>query len=164
VACRFLNLREEQIGGVLRTFGPQGEEVIGGWRKLHSEEPHNLYSSPNVGVLKSRRMNCVRRAALIGENINAFTFLVGEPEGRRQLGRRSHRWENNINPLKPSGYYIYIYIYIHTYIHMYLWISYGSHNKHKFFLRWALSWSLKVLPVSSELNLYIYIYIYIYII
>jgi hypothetical protein len=28
-----------------RIFGPKTEEVIGGWRKLHKEEHHNLYSS-----------------------------------------------------------------------------------------------------------------------
>jgi hypothetical protein len=33
------------------------DEVIGGWRKLHNEELHNLYSSPNVlRMMKSRRM------------------------------------------------------------------------------------------------------------
>jgi hypothetical protein len=30
-----------------RTFGPQRYELIGGSRKLHNEELHNLYSSPN---------------------------------------------------------------------------------------------------------------------
>jgi hypothetical protein len=28
---------------VLRIFGPRGEEVTGGWNKLHNEELHNLY-------------------------------------------------------------------------------------------------------------------------
>jgi hypothetical protein len=31
-----------------RVFGPKRDEVTGGWRKLHSEELHNLYSSPNI--------------------------------------------------------------------------------------------------------------------
>jgi hypothetical protein len=31
-----------------RTFGPKRDEVIGEWRKLHNEELHNLYSSPNI--------------------------------------------------------------------------------------------------------------------
>jgi hypothetical protein len=37
-----------------RIFGPKREEVAGGWRKMHNEELHNLYSSPNViSVIKS---------------------------------------------------------------------------------------------------------------
>jgi hypothetical protein len=40
-----------------RLFGRKRDEVIGGWRKLHNEELHGLYSSPNViRVMKSRRM------------------------------------------------------------------------------------------------------------
>jgi hypothetical protein len=31
-----------------RIFGPKREEVMGEWRKLHSEELHNLYSSPDI--------------------------------------------------------------------------------------------------------------------
>jgi hypothetical protein len=31
-----------------RIFGPKRGEVTGGWRKLHNEELHNLYSSPNI--------------------------------------------------------------------------------------------------------------------
>jgi hypothetical protein len=34
--------------GLLRIiFGPKREEVAGGWRRLHNEELHNLYASPN---------------------------------------------------------------------------------------------------------------------
>jgi hypothetical protein len=33
------------------------EDVIGDWRKLHTEEFHDLYSSPNIiRVIKSRRI------------------------------------------------------------------------------------------------------------
>jgi hypothetical protein len=31
-----------------RIPGPKTNEIIGGWRKLHKEEIHNLYSSPNI--------------------------------------------------------------------------------------------------------------------
>jgi hypothetical protein len=31
-----------------RIFGPKSDEVTGDWRKLHNEELHNLYSSPNI--------------------------------------------------------------------------------------------------------------------
>jgi hypothetical protein len=33
---------------VLRIFGPKRDEVTGGWRKMHNEELHNLYSSPST--------------------------------------------------------------------------------------------------------------------
>jgi hypothetical protein len=39
-----------------RLFGPR-REVTGDWRKLHNEELHNLYSSPNIiRMIKSKRM------------------------------------------------------------------------------------------------------------
>jgi hypothetical protein len=31
-----------------RIFGYKREEVAGGWRRLHNEELHNLYISPNI--------------------------------------------------------------------------------------------------------------------
>jgi hypothetical protein len=40
-----------------RTFVPKRDEVTGEWRKLHNEERHNLYTSPDiVRQIKSRRM------------------------------------------------------------------------------------------------------------
>jgi hypothetical protein len=39
-----------------RIFGPKRNEVTGDWRKLHNEELHNFYSSPNIiRMIKSRR-------------------------------------------------------------------------------------------------------------
>jgi hypothetical protein len=35
---------------VLRTVsGPKSEEVAGGWRRLHNEELHKFYASPDIG-------------------------------------------------------------------------------------------------------------------
>jgi sorting nexin-29 len=58
-----LTLREEHRLRVFenrvlrRIFGPKGDEVTGEWRKLHNEELHNLYSSPDIiRQVKSRRM------------------------------------------------------------------------------------------------------------
>jgi hypothetical protein len=31
-----------------RILKPKREEIIGGWRKLHNEEHHKLYSSANI--------------------------------------------------------------------------------------------------------------------
>jgi hypothetical protein len=40
-----------------RIFGPMKEEVTGGWRKLHNEELHNLYTSQNIiRVIKSEHV------------------------------------------------------------------------------------------------------------
>jgi hypothetical protein len=40
-----------------RIFGPERDEVTGEWRKLHNEELHNLYSSPDIiRQNKPRRM------------------------------------------------------------------------------------------------------------
>jgi hypothetical protein len=47
-----------------RIFGPKRDEVIGGWRKLHNEELHNLYSSPSIiTMIKLRRMMWAWRVA-----------------------------------------------------------------------------------------------------
>jgi hypothetical protein len=56
-----LTLREEhrlrvfENRALRRIFGPKGDEVTGGWRKLHNEELHNLYSSSSIiRMIKSR--------------------------------------------------------------------------------------------------------------
>ena len=67
------------------------------WRKLYNEELNDLYSSPNiVRVIKSRRMRWVGRVARMGKTRGVYRVLVGEPEGKRPLGRLGRRWEDNI--------------------------------------------------------------------
>jgi hypothetical protein len=47
-----------------RIFGPKKDEVTRGWRKLHNEELHNLYSSPSIiKMMKSRKMKLTGRVA-----------------------------------------------------------------------------------------------------
>jgi hypothetical protein len=47
-----------------RIFGLKRDEVTGGWRKLHNEELHGLYSSPSIiRVIKARRMRWVGHVA-----------------------------------------------------------------------------------------------------
>jgi hypothetical protein len=50
-----------------RIFGPKRDEVTGGWRKLHNEELHNLYSSPSIiRIIKSRGMRWAGHVARRG--------------------------------------------------------------------------------------------------
>jgi hypothetical protein len=55
-----LTLREEhrlrafENRALRRIFGPKIDEVTGDWRKLHNEELHNLYSSPNINRRSSQ--------------------------------------------------------------------------------------------------------------
>jgi hypothetical protein len=79
-----------------RIFGPKRDKVTGGWRKLHNEELHNLYSSPSTIRMKSRRMRWERHVARMGEKRNAYRILVGKPEGKRSLGRPRRRLVDNI--------------------------------------------------------------------
>jgi hypothetical protein len=80
-----------------RIFGPKRDRVTRGWRKLHSDELHNLYSSPSIiRIIKSRRMRWVGHVARMGVKRNVYRFLVGKPEGKRPLGRPRQRWIDNI--------------------------------------------------------------------
>jgi hypothetical protein len=55
-----------------RSFGPKREEVAGGWRRLHNEELHHFYASPNIiRTIKSRRMRWAEYVERRGEMRNA---------------------------------------------------------------------------------------------
>jgi hypothetical protein len=69
-----LTLREEHRLRVFenrvlrRIFEPKRDEVTEGWRKLHNEELHGLYSSPSiVRVIKARRMRWAGHVARMGD-------------------------------------------------------------------------------------------------
>jgi hypothetical protein len=93
-----LTLREEHRlrvfeNRVLRIFVLKKGDVRGGWRKLHNEKLHNLYSSPGtIRMIKSRRMRWAGHVARMGEKRNAYRILVGKPEGNRPLGKLRRRW------------------------------------------------------------------------
>jgi hypothetical protein len=78
-----------------RIFGPKREED-GSWTKLHNDELHSLYSSPNiVRVIKSRRMRWVGHVTRMGERRGVYRVLVWRSEGKRPLGRPRRMWEDN---------------------------------------------------------------------
>jgi hypothetical protein len=72
-----------------RIFGSKRDEVTGEWRKLHS--------SPDIiSQIKSRRMRWAGHVARMGEERSVCKVLVGNPEGKRPLGRPRRRWEDGI--------------------------------------------------------------------
>jgi len=73
-------------------------------RKLHNDELHSLYSSPNiVRVIKSRRMKWAGHVARKGEGRVIYRVLVGRPEGKSPLGRPRRRWDNIKTDLRKKG-------------------------------------------------------------
>ena len=91
--CR-LRVFENRI--LRRICGPKRDEN-GEWRRLHNEELHSLYRSPNiVRVIKSRRLRWAGHVARTEEGRSAFKVLTGKPTGKRPLGRPRRRWEDNI--------------------------------------------------------------------
>jgi hypothetical protein len=55
--------------------------VTGEWRKLHNEELHNLYSSPDIiKQIKSRRMRWAGNVARMGDERKVYKVLVGKSE------------------------------------------------------------------------------------
>jgi hypothetical protein len=84
-----LTLREEHRLRVFenrmlrRIFGPKRDEVTGGWRKLHNEELHNLYSSPSIiRMIKSRRVRWAGHVAQMGEKKHALRIVVESKKER----------------------------------------------------------------------------------
>jgi len=80
-----------------RILGTKRDEVTGEWRKLHSEELNDLYSSPNIfRVIKSRRKSWAGHVACMRTRRGVYRGLVGKPEGKRPLGSLRCTWDDNI--------------------------------------------------------------------
>jgi hypothetical protein len=65
----FTRLRFFENRVLRKMFGHKGEEVTGGWRKLHNEELYNLYLPDFVGVIKPRIMRLAGHVARMGAKI-----------------------------------------------------------------------------------------------
>jgi len=55
------------------------------WRRLHNEELHGLYDSPDIiRIMKSRRLRWTGHVARLGENKD----YIGKPKGKIPLEDR----------------------------------------------------------------------------
>jgi hypothetical protein len=55
-----------------KIFGPKREELTGDWRKLHDEEPYDVYSLSSINlVITQRKISRVGHAAHMGEIKNS---------------------------------------------------------------------------------------------
>ena len=75
------------------------------WRRLHNEEFHSLYRSPNiVRMIKSGRLRWAGHVSRIEEARRDFKILSDKTAGKRPLGRQRRRWKDNIRmDLKETG-------------------------------------------------------------
>jgi hypothetical protein len=71
-------LRVSENKRMTRISGPKGDKMIGNWRKLHIEELHNLYSSPNIFKNKMDEA-----CSMHGEMRSTYRISVRKPEGKR---------------------------------------------------------------------------------
>jgi hypothetical protein len=92
-------LRMFENRALRRIFGPMRDAVTVEWRKLHNEDLHNLYSSPNIiQVIKLRRMKWAGHVACKVDSKGAYRVLVGKSAGKSHLedpgldGRIILRW------------------------------------------------------------------------
>jgi hypothetical protein len=83
-------------GYLRRIFGPKRNEN-GRWRRLHNEELHSFYRSPNIfRVIKPRGLRWAGHVARIEEGRSTFKILISKDRGKGPLGRPRRRWEDNI--------------------------------------------------------------------
>jgi hypothetical protein len=81
-----------------RIFGPRRVDVMGGRRKVHNEELHNLYASQNIKSNQGGWDGKGREGHVVcmGEMGNGYKILVRKPEGKMPLGVPRPKSENNI--------------------------------------------------------------------
>jgi hypothetical protein len=87
-----------------RIFGQKRDEMTEVWIKLRNEEL--LVSSlSKIRMLKSRRIRWAGHEADLGPHSSGYTILVGQPEGKRSVGRPRLWWKDNFQmDLRETGW------------------------------------------------------------
>jgi hypothetical protein len=71
-----------------RIFGPKKDEETGNWRKLHNDELHNLYSSPDIiRMIESRRLRWAGHVTRMGRRRMHIEYWW---ESQKEV----HHWED----------------------------------------------------------------------
>jgi len=78
---RRLRVFENRVLRVI--FWPKRDKVTGDWRRLHNEELSGLYFSPNIRMIRWRRVRWAGHVALMGERRGEYKVLVGRPEVKK---------------------------------------------------------------------------------
>jgi hypothetical protein len=74
-----------------RIFGPKRDEVTGGWRKLHNEELHNVYSTPSIiKMIKSRAMRSAGHVAQMRSGM--YTGYWREIQKEKETNRKTQTY------------------------------------------------------------------------
>jgi len=78
-----------------KIFALTRDEVTGDWRRTHNEKLHDMYFSPDIMSIFSRRMRWAGYVARMGDRRGAYIVLVERPEEQISLGRGKRRLEDN---------------------------------------------------------------------
>jgi hypothetical protein len=82
-------------------LGLRGKKLTGRNRKLHNEKPYKSFFQPNIiREIKSLVMKWAGHVKLMVKKIYAYRVLMWKTEGKRPLGRKRNRGQNNTMYLK----------------------------------------------------------------
>ncbi|CAG9112619.1 unnamed protein product [Plutella xylostella] len=74
------------------TIGEDGE-----WRQRYNREIENIVSEPNIiGEIKSSRLRWLGHVERMGEDRAVSKVYLGQPSGRRPVGRPRYHWKNEV--------------------------------------------------------------------
>jgi hypothetical protein len=75
-----LKVSEDRV--LRKIFGPKREKVAGGYKRLHNEELHNLYTSPNIIRVIESRDEMGRPCSMHGRNLKYVQNFGRKPQRR----------------------------------------------------------------------------------
>jgi hypothetical protein len=72
-----------------RKFGPKRDEVVGRWRKLHNNDPHNLFSPESITrIIKSRSMRWMRHVERM-EDEEGRIYVIGKKAREAETAKKT---------------------------------------------------------------------------